>query len=173
MARPPTQQPAPRTGRGDPDLDHALFRNAGVANSYEVQFYRDQRWRIDSMFDDGVLAVHEAKRMSESGRYVSVRVIEESFDPVSGEARHATIYRGGRVAQANRKELEQSLKVRREIQAQDEVSDLKARQRHLRRAAAARKAGRRQAEPREVPLLAVAVAVIFALVAVGAVLLSR
>ena len=59
-----------------------------------------------------------------------------------------------------------------EIEAQDEVSDLKARQRHLRRAAA-RKPGRRQAEPREVPLLAVAVAVIFALVAVVAVLLSR
>jgi hypothetical protein len=171
MARQPTQQPAPRTGRGDPDLDHALFRNAGVANSYEVQFYRDQRWRIDSMFDDGALAVHEAKRMSESGRYVSVRVIEESFDPVSGEARHATIYRGGRVAQANRKELEQSLKVRREVQAQDEISDSKTQQR-LRRAAA-RKPVRRQAEPREVPLLAVAVAVIFGLVAVVAVLLAR
>ena len=170
MARQPTQQPAPRTGKGDPSLDHALFRNAGVANSYEVQFYRDQRWRIDSMFDDGALAVHEAKRMSESGRYVSVRVIEESFDPVSGEARHATIYRGGRVAQANRKELEQSLKVRREIQAQDEVSDSKAQQRSARRAAANRKP---EPEPRAVPLLGIAVAVIFALVAVVAVLLSR
>src|SRR6185503_7347735 len=120
MARQPTQQPAPHLGRADDP--QALFRNAGVATSYEVQFYRDQRWRIDSMFDDGALALHEAKRMSESGRYVSVRVIEESFDPVTGEPRHATIFRGGRVAQANRKDLEDS-KMRREIQLHEDLEE--------------------------------------------------
>ena len=143
-----------------PSLDHALLRNAGVANSYEVQFYRDQRWRIDSVFDDGALAVHEAKRMSESGRYVSVRVIEESFDPVTGEPRHATIYRGGRAAQANRKELEQSLKVRREIQAYE--SEAKQR--------AARRGGARKPEAYRLPIMGICVSVILvvaALVALG------
>ena len=157
MARQPTQQPAPRTGRADDP--QALFRNAGVATSYEVQFYRDQRWRIDSMFDDGALALHEAKRMSESGRYVSVRVIEESFDPVTGEPRHATIFRGGRVAQANRKDLEDS-KMRREIQLHEDLEEQQRR---------ARRASKRQRRPEvRVPIRGICVTIVLMVAALVA-----
>jgi len=166
MARQPIQQPQVRAGNAGSIDPPALFRNAGVATSYEVQFYRDQRWRIDSMFDDGALALHEAKRMSDSGRYISVRVIEESFDPVTGEPRHATIYRGGRVAQANRRELEDSLKIRREIEAEDEISNEKL----LRRRA---RAAPRKPERTRIPVFGIAVSVILVLLGAAAVIFLR
>jgi hypothetical protein len=159
MARRPIQPPA-RAGRAEWVDTQALFRNAGVATSYEVQFYREQRWRIDSMFDDGALALHEAKRMSDSGRYVSVRVIEESFDPVTGEPRHATIFRGGRVPEANRKELEDSLKMRRETQTYETDGDEQEERLQNR---AGRGARTRESEGYRLPILGICVSVILVL----------
>lgn len=90
-----------------------------VTTSYEVQIFREKRWRIDSMFDDRALALFEAKRMNESGRYVCVRVVEETFDQASGNTKLSTIYRGGRIEQAHQKDIEDAIKMRRDIRLQE------------------------------------------------------
>jgi hypothetical protein len=83
--------------------------------TYEVQVFRDKRWRIDSMFDDKALALVEAKRMTESGRFIGVRVLAETFDERSGNATTTTVYRGGRIEEAGQVAREDSAQMRREI----------------------------------------------------------
>lgn len=80
--------------------------------AFEIHTYRDGKWRIDSMFDDRDIAVYEAERMDSSGRYSSVRVIEEIYDEERDEARTRTIYRGQRAAQEAADRLEESRKKR-------------------------------------------------------------
>lgn len=80
--------------------------------AFEIHTYRDGKWRIDSMFDDREIAVYEAERMDSSGRYSSVRVIEEIYDEERDETRTRTIYRGQRAAQEAAERLEESRKKR-------------------------------------------------------------
>ena len=47
---------------------------------YEVHIFRDQTWKVDSVYDDKALAIYEAQRIHLTGRFLAVRVIEETFD---------------------------------------------------------------------------------------------
>lgn len=85
--------------------------------AFEIQVYNGGRWNIDSIFDDRDLAVHEAKRMDTSGRYVGVRVVEETYDEEQDHTSTRTIFRGSRADEENTQHLEKSAGVRREAQA--------------------------------------------------------
>jgi hypothetical protein len=61
--------------------------------TFELQIYRNGNWKTDSMYDDRALAEMEARRMDESGRYESLRVIEEVFDRTTEKTKVRTIYR--------------------------------------------------------------------------------
>ena len=74
--------------------------------AYEIQTYTNGRWKIDSVFDDRQLAVFEAKRMDQSGKYSGVRVTLESVNETSGKIVSQTVFRGGKVTKANAKQLQ-------------------------------------------------------------------
>ena len=63
--------------------------------AYEIHTFKDGQWKIDSVFDDRELALHEARKVEEGGRYSSLRVIEENYDEVSDLTTTRTIFRGG------------------------------------------------------------------------------
>ena len=64
--------------------------------AYEIHTFKDGVWKIDSVFDDRDLAVHEATKIDEGSRYAAVRVIEENYDEVSNLTTTRTIFRGSR-----------------------------------------------------------------------------
>src|SRR4029079_2346088 len=102
-----------------------LSSSGALSTSYEVQIFREKRWRIDSMFDDKSLALYEARRMNDSGRYVCVRVVEEYFDEVTGQAKLSTIYRGGRIEQAHQTDMDDAIK-RRDVRQQQSAAAVAA-----------------------------------------------
>jgi hypothetical protein len=61
---------------------------------YELQVFRHQAWKVDSVFDDKELAINAARRIETSGN-LPVRVIEEKKDPDSGRAALRAVYRSG------------------------------------------------------------------------------
>jgi predicted metal-dependent peptidase len=61
-----------------------------------VQTYRNSKWSVDSVFDDHQLAVFEARRMDESGRFGGVRVVEEIWDPNTNRTSTRTVFRDWR-----------------------------------------------------------------------------
>lgn len=63
--------------------------------AFEIHTFKDGQWKIDSVFDDRELALHEARKVDESGRYSSLRVIEENYDETSDLTTTRTIFRGG------------------------------------------------------------------------------
>lgn len=62
--------------------------------AFEIHTFRDGQWKVDSVFDDRDLAVHEARKVDENGRYASVRVIEENYDETTDLTTTRTIFRG-------------------------------------------------------------------------------
>jgi hypothetical protein len=66
--------------------------------AFEIHTFRDGQWKVDSVFDDRALAVHEAIKIDENGRYASIRVIEENYDEASDLTTTRTIYRGKKEA---------------------------------------------------------------------------
>ena len=87
---------------------------AGTIVAYELQTYGGGQWKIDSIFDDRTLALHEAQSLDRSGRHSGVRVIEEVFDPNEGETKVRTIFRGSRALDASQSALHKTIKNRRE-----------------------------------------------------------
>lgn len=88
--------PAPPRGAGE----HGRARNIW----YEVQvMQRGKRWGIHTIFDDRSLALEEARRVNDAGRYPYIRVIEESFDERTGDNKSMTLYRGGTLDAAQQK----------------------------------------------------------------------
>lgn len=63
--------------------------------AFEIHTFKDGQWKIDSVFDDRELALHEARKVEEGGRYSSLRVIQEDYDEVSDLTTTKTIFRGG------------------------------------------------------------------------------
>ena len=51
--------------------------------AFEIPTFREGQWKVDSVFDDRELAIHEARKVDENGRYTGVRVIEENYDETS------------------------------------------------------------------------------------------
>lgn len=76
--------------------------------AFEIHTYQSGKWKIDSVFDDRDLAMFEAQRMDESGRYTGIRVVEEIYVEATQETKTRTIYRGSKVAAANAEQLRQS-----------------------------------------------------------------
>ncbi len=72
--------------------------------AYEIHTFKDSVWKIDSVFDDRDLALHEANKIDEGSRYAAVRVIEENYDEVSDLTTTRTIFRGTRAAKNKRAE---------------------------------------------------------------------
>jgi hypothetical protein len=66
--------------------------------AYEIHTFKDGVWKIDSVFDDRELALHEANKIDEGSRYAAVRVIEENYDETSDLTTTRTIFRGNRSA---------------------------------------------------------------------------
>lgn len=56
---------------------------------------------ISAIFDDAELAVFDARRMVESGRYPGIRVVHEEFDDVSGDVTSQIIFRGSKYQRHN------------------------------------------------------------------------
>ena len=102
-----------------------LSSSGALSTTYEVQIFRDKGWRIDSMFDDKALALYEARRMNDSGRYACVRVVEEYFDGVSGQTKLATVYRSGRIEQTHQTDMDDAIK-RRDIKQQQSAAEFAA-----------------------------------------------
>lgn len=76
--------------------------------AFEIHTYQSGKWKIDSVFDDRDLAMFEAQRMEESGRYTGIRVVEEVYVEATQETKTRTIYRGSKIAAANAEQLRQS-----------------------------------------------------------------
>lgn len=76
--------------------------------AFEIHTYQSGKWKIDSVFDDRDLAMFEAQRMDQSGRYTSIRVVEEIYVEATQETKTRTIYRGSKVADTNAAQLRKS-----------------------------------------------------------------
>ena len=63
--------------------------------SFELQIYKDGKWKMDSVFDDRTCAIDEARKADESNRNAGVRVIEENYDEASNLTTTRTLFRGG------------------------------------------------------------------------------
>lgn len=63
--------------------------------SYELQTYKDGKWKMDSVYDDRQFAIEQGKRVEQSSRYSGVRVIEENYDDATNESTTRTLFRGG------------------------------------------------------------------------------
>lgn len=61
-------------------------------SAYELQTYQSGQWKFDSYYDDRDLVMSEASRMDHSGKYMGVRVLEETFVEETQTAKYATIY---------------------------------------------------------------------------------
>lgn len=115
-----------------------------VLRAFEIHTYQRGRWIIDSVFDDKDLALFEARRMDDSGRFPGIRVVEEIFDDVASRTQSRTLYRGTKVAQANEDALERSKEQRLavvEARRKREAEDFR------RRKNAAARANARKANP--------------------------
>ena len=65
---------------------------------YELHLFRNQDWKIDSVFDDRDLAVMEAQQIERSKEYPGVRVVEEICDQFSSRILSSrTIYRSNTI----------------------------------------------------------------------------
>ena len=80
--------------------------------AFEIHTYQSGKWKIDSVFDDRDLALFEAQRMDESGRYTGIRVIEEIYVESTQETKTRTIFRGSKVEAANAEQLRKSKQTR-------------------------------------------------------------
>ena len=72
-----------------------------IQTSYEIQLYQAGTWTTNTIFDDAELALFEARRMFDSGRYQSIRVVHEEFDHDTGDVTTRTIFRHARVDKHN------------------------------------------------------------------------
>jgi hypothetical protein len=80
-----------------------------------VQTYRNSKWSVDSVFDDHPLAVFEARRMDESGRFGGVRVVEEIWDPNTNRTSTRTVFRDSKYHKVNQEILERSRAGRQQV----------------------------------------------------------
>ena len=80
--------------------------------AFAIHTFQSGKWKIDSVFDDRDLALFEAQRMDESGRYTGIRVIEEIYVESTRETKNRTISRGSKVEQANAEQLQKAKQTR-------------------------------------------------------------
>ena len=125
--------------------------------AFEIHTYQSGKWKIDSVFDDRDLALFEAQRMDESGRYTGIRVVEEVFVESTQETKTRTIFRGSKVEQENAAQLRKSKQTR-----QNAGQARKKRQEEVvqRKKAAHRRKVRKKSNPVRLILITVVILVI-------------
>ncbi len=67
--------------------------------SYELHTLRKgtpgNKWKLDSVFEDRELAIHEATLTDDSDNFSGVRVIEERYDEQADKTKTTVVFRGG------------------------------------------------------------------------------
>ena len=125
--------------------------------AFEIHTYQSGKWKIDSVFDDRDLALFEAQRMDESGRYTGIRVIEEIYVESTQETKTRTIFRGSKVEAANAQQLQKAKQTRAKAgQAKKKQADM------VQRKAAAK---RRQVKKKSSPVRLIVITLIIAIAA--------
>ena len=61
-------------------------------DTYELQVYQNGSWQFDSYYDDRDLVLSEAERIDTAGRYLGVRVLEETFNEERESSSYKTIF---------------------------------------------------------------------------------
>ena len=61
-------------------------------SAYELQVYQNGGWQFDSYFDDRGMVISEAERLDAAGRYLGVRVLEESFNEQKQSSSYRTVF---------------------------------------------------------------------------------
>lgn len=89
-----------------------------MITAFELQTYNAGKWKIDSIFDDKQLALFEAKRLSESGRFPGVRVVQESYDTERDKTDFRIIYKGSKTEEENTRAVRRERQVKSELAAQ-------------------------------------------------------
>ena len=89
-----------------------------MLTAFELQTYNQGKWKIDSIFDDKQLALFEAKRLAESGRFPGVRVVQESYDADRDKTDFRIIYTGSKTAEENTRAVRRERQVKSELAAQ-------------------------------------------------------
>lgn len=64
--------------------------------SYEIHTFRAGQWKADSVFDSRDIALMEAQKIVDGGRYSSIQVLEETYDEQTNKSTVKTIFKGGR-----------------------------------------------------------------------------
>lgn len=86
--------------------------------AFEIHIYQNGKWKTDSSFDDRGLAIHEARRIDAGGRYLGVRVVEETFEEGTQQVSSRPIFRGSRLDPVDSDRMERTDAVREEATAQ-------------------------------------------------------
>ena len=61
--------------------------------TFEIQIYENGRWIINAIFDDRQLALFEAKRMEDNGRFSGrIRVVQEIYFELDNSAQSQTVH---------------------------------------------------------------------------------
>ena len=94
-----------------------------MITAFELQTYNDGKWKIDSIFDDRQLALFEAKRLAESGRFPGVRVVQESYDAEKDKTDFRIIYKGSKADEENTKAARRDRQVKSELAAERKSAD--------------------------------------------------
>ena len=55
----------------------------------------NDEWKLTAAFEDLELAMHDATRLDETGRYAGIRLVEEKHNEITGKTDSKTIFRGG------------------------------------------------------------------------------
>lgn len=125
---------------------------------YEIQTFRDGKWKIEAVFDDLELATYDAERLFSGSSRPAVRVIEETYDNATGTTSTRTMFRRTRMESHNQQKLEERKETRR--QAHDARGE-----RQVRKEKVVAHKRKRQAE-RQTTGLAVKLAVVLLIAAV-------
>lgn len=64
--------------------------------AFEIHIHKNGAWKVDSVFDDRELALHEARRADASNRYAAIRVVAEVWDEATGKTNTRVIFRTSR-----------------------------------------------------------------------------
>ncbi len=83
--------------------------------SYEVYSLKEGHWNLDSVFDDGDLALHEARRPLKRRHEKGVKVVKENYDDETNKSIPTTIFHEGEGVKKHRPQLRENLKPRERI----------------------------------------------------------
>ena len=86
-----------------------------MLRAYEIQTYHSGDWKIDSVFDDQDLATLEANRIHTGGRYVGVRVVEETYDAEDGQTLTKVVLQMSKADRQNEVATSRQRKISRDL----------------------------------------------------------